>query len=123
MTQHGKIIITLGIGIFTASALLWIILQNWQWIAAGAAIFVGSAFTAVILSVETKNVSSPQPPTIHPTNNRWGQNTPPPTQVQDDWQPPSSPPPDETKNAGAVAEDVAVDPFYGKQDPNGGTPA
>jgi len=115
MTQHGKIIITLGIGIFTASALLWIILQNWQWIAAGAAIFVGSAFTALILSVETKNVTPPQPPTIHPTNNRWGQNT------QDNWQPPSSPPPDETK--GAVAEDVAVDPFYGKQDPNGGTPS
>jgi hypothetical protein len=116
MTQHGKIIITLGIGIFTAGALLWIILQNWQWIAAGAAIFVGSAFTALILSVETKNVTPPQPPTIHPTQNNWGQ-----TQTQDNWQPPNTPPPDEGK--AVVAEDVAVDPFYGKQDPNGGTPA
>jgi len=118
MTQHGKIIITLGIGIFTASSLLWIILQNWQWIAAGAAIFVGSAFTALILSVETKNVSSPQPPTIHPTNNRWGQNT----QAQDNWQPPNTPPPDE-KEQGVVAEDVAVDPFYGKRSSDGGTPS
>jgi len=108
MTQHGKVIITLGIGIFTVSSLLWIILQNWQWIAAGAAIFVGSAFASLILSIETKNIS----PTTTPTQN---------TVVQDNWQPPNTPPPDEKERTRTIAEteteNVSVDPFYGRQDP------
>ena len=114
MTLLGKVVITCGIVIFTVGSLLWIIKEDWHWFAAGGAIFVGSAFTALILSVETKNVSSPQPPTLYNTN--------PLHTTQDDWQPPSTPPPDETKRAGVVAEDVAVDPFYGRRDPNGGTP-
>lgn len=111
MTQHGKIIITLGILLFTAGSLLWIILQNWQWFAAGFAIFIGSAFTSLVLSVETKNISSPQPPTLH-------HHFTPPTRTQDDWQPPPNPPPDGKE----VAENVTIDPFYGRRDPNGGTP-
>lgn len=112
MTQHGKIIITLGIGIFTAGALLWIILANWQWIAAGFAIFVGSAFTSLILSVETKNAPSTASHSLN-TNSHY-------PATQDNWQQPSTPPPDERQ---VVAEDVSIDPFYGKQDKDGGTPS
>lgn len=117
MTQHGKIIITLGIGIFTAGALLWIILANWQWIAAGFAIFVGTAFTSLILSVETKNqpTTAVQSPTL---TNSWGQQS----NRQDNWRPPSTPPPDQEERK-VVAEDVAIDPFYGKVDKDGGTPS
>lgn len=122
MTQHGKIIITLGIGIFTAGALLWIILANWQWIAAGFAIFVGTAFTSLILSVETKN----QPPIPTPkvrsrqSEPTWN------VQTQDNWHPPSTPPPDqdrEEEESRVVAEDVNIDPYWGKQDKDGGTPS
>lgn len=118
MTQHGKIIITLGIGIFTAGALLWIILANWQWIAAGFAIFVGTAFTSLILSVQTKNTPPPQSPTFQ-------------TQVtprhssQDNWRPPSTPPPDQDREEEkkVVAEDVTIDPYWGKQSDTDGTPS
>jgi uncharacterized membrane protein len=55
MTQHGKVIITLGIGIFTASCLLWILLQDWRWFASGAAVFMGTILTAIVLSIETKS--------------------------------------------------------------------
>lgn len=123
MTQHGKIIITLGIGIFTAGALLWIILANWQWIAAGFAIFVGTAFTSLILSVETKNqpTTTVQSPTLQaqPTQHRHS--------TQDNWRPPSTPPPDqdreEERERQIIAEDVAIDPYWGKVDKDGGTPS
>jgi len=120
MTVHGKWVITIGMGIFTAFGVLSILLSDWRWFIVGGFIFIFSAFTALILSVETKNVSSPQSPTLHhqsPSTNHWRQNT----QAQDDWQPPKTPPPDENK--GAVAEDVSIDPFYGKQNKDGGTPA
>lgn len=119
MTQHGKIIITLGIGIFTAGALLWIILANWQWIAAGFAIFVGTAFTSLILSVQTKNTPPPQSPTFQaqPTQRRHSS--------QDNWRPPSTPPPDQDREEEkkVVAEDVTIDPYWGKQSDTDGTPS
>jgi hypothetical protein len=98
MTQLGKSIITIGIGIFTATTLLWIITADWHWFAGGGAVFLGAALTATIISVETKDTTpkhsqwratSPSPP-----ENRTADDLQP-TKEMDKWEPPSTPPPDE----------------------------
>lgn len=98
MTIWGKTIVTLGICIFTTSTLLWIIQGNWQWFAGGGAVFFGTLLTAAVISAETKptpqsNRITPRTPirsTQHDT-----QELPVTTQSDNDWQPPSTPPPDE----------------------------
>lgn len=108
MTVLGKGIVSAGIFILTLGALAWIILQNWQWMAAGTAIFFGSLLSAVVLSAETKQISKPPhnpplkhfPPTptprprkpqlSHPPATEWTNPPPPPI-------PPSQPLPPTTK--------------------------
>lgn len=61
MTFLGKTIITLGITILTFSALAWIVLSDWRWIAAGTAVFIGTLLSGAVLSVETKTKPIPPP--------------------------------------------------------------
>jgi hypothetical protein len=92
MTILGKIIVTLGIGIFTGSTLAWIITGEWQWFAGGGAVFFGTLLTAAVISAETKPTNKrPEGirPTFIPATNT---NT---STDSEDWQPPSTPPPDE----------------------------
>lgn len=116
MTLHGKIIITLGIGIFTASSIIWILMEDWRWFAAGASIFIGSILTSAILSIETKpttpasngrSYSEPSRPTAPTTYTQT------PTHTQDDWKQPNRPPPD---------EGMDEDPFLRPQPKNPNTP-
>lgn len=101
MTQLGKAIITIGIGIFTATTLLWIITADWHWFAGGGAIFLGATLTATVISVETKgNTKQSQWRSPSPPENVVADDLPPiknggETKEMDKWEPPSSPPPDE----------------------------
>lgn len=88
MTPLSKVIITIGIGIFTAGSLLWIILQEWRWFAGGLSVFGGCLLAAVVLSIETK----PSNATPIPFSNTTA-NTPANTDA-DDWEQPNTPPPD-----------------------------
>lgn len=122
MTQLGRTIITLGIAIFTLSAILWITQNNGQWFAGGAAIFVGCLLSGIVLSIETKNPNNNQPNGYRPSNggsssyqlpqrrereespNKLESTDPYPTMpVSGNWSPPATPPPD-----------AESDPFYGK---------
>jgi hypothetical protein len=94
VTTLGKAIITTGIAIFTLSCLAWIVTQNWQWFAGGAAIFFGSVLTSAVVSVETKNQNSRIP--NFPTNHSPSHSPSTRNEDDDDWQRPSTPPPNTT---------------------------
>lgn len=63
MTQLGRFVILMGIGIFTISCLMWIIQDNWQYFAGGIAIFGGSLLAGIVLSIEVKHPTTPTPRT------------------------------------------------------------
>lgn len=122
MTLLGKIIITAGIVILTASSLMWIANDNWQYFAGGLAIFVGCLMSGIVVSIETKSQSNgngggnnsrwqgipyqPQRETKRIEDTDPYPTTPlsplPPS--SGNWTPPSTPPPDQES-----------DPFYGKR--------
>lgn len=114
MTQLGKVIITSGIVILTLSALMWIIRDNWQYLAGGTAVFVGCFLSGIVLSIETKNPPHSNgrgvpytPNNYQPSRerDRIGDTDPyPTTPISGNWSPPNTPPPDQES-----------DPFYGKK--------
>ena len=93
MTLLGKIIVSLGIGIFTASTLAWISSGDWHWFAGGGAIFLASLATSAVVSTETKPSSS----SSYSTTAQLPQPPPYPYPSADEsWSPPPTPPPDES---------------------------
>ena len=107
MTTLGKWVIIGGILIFTFGTLLWIVKEDWHWFAGGGTLFLASVLTSAVLSAETKQSPSrngggvqyrPQPQEKQKLEYD-PERTDPQTQtlprIQDDWQQPSHPPPDQ----------------------------
>ena len=90
MTPLARTIITIGIILFTAGAISWILSGNWQWFAGGLAVFIGSLLAGGVLSVETKQTRTPPPP-IPQQHHHSSTNTD--LIDSDPWVRPDSPPP------------------------------
>ena len=108
MTSLGKSIILGGILILVVGTLMWIVKADWHWFAGGLTIFFGSILAAAVLSAETKTTRNgnghpynPMARPIHSTEDLI--RAVEPTQIEDDWEQPHYPPPDQENDD---------DPFY-----------
>ena len=65
MTSAARLTILLGISLFTAGTIIWILTGDWHWFAGGGAIFLGTIISGGVLSVEVKHPQRPIQPEVY----------------------------------------------------------